>query len=294
MSLRKIFCAIDFSPTSDEALTVAARLASEHDAELVLAHVWYMPPAAFAGEYAYPAAAIHEALASSEASLAVAVATARALGARRVSSVVLDGQPWAATVKALEQSTDVELVVLGTHGRSGIARAFLGSFAEMVVRHAPCSVLAVPLTGAKPFRRLLCPVDFSSSSRYAVELAAQLARSADSAITLLHVVEPPRIHHETSGALDVDAEITSRLQTLLDRWAAETTANHRIVVTTEIRVGRPGSEIRDLIEHKGPFDLVAMGSRGLTGIQRIVLGSVAEMTMRHAHRAVLVARERRR
>lgn len=294
MRLRKILCPIDFSPTSDEALKVAARLATEQDAELVVAHVWYVPPAAFVGEYAYPATMLHDALASSETSLADAIATARSLGAPRVSSTVLDGQPWAAIVKAGEQSSDVDLVVLGTHGRSGVARAFLGSVAEMVVRHSPCSVLAVPTNGAAPFRRVLCPVDFSASSRYAVELAAELARSADSAVTLLHVVEPPRIHHENNGGFDVDAEITSRLQTLLDRWAAEITANHRIVVTAEILVGRPGSEIRDRIEHKGPFDLVAMGSRGLTGIQRIVLGSVAETTMRHAHRAVLVARERRR
>jgi nucleotide-binding universal stress UspA family protein len=293
MSFRKILCPIDFSPTSDEALQVAARLATEQNAELVIAHAWYLPPAAFAGEYTYPAGMIRDILIDTEKNLAAAVTTARSLGASRVSSLVLEGQPWMTLVLQIENTKDIDLVVIGTHGRSGLSRFFLGSVAEMVVRHAPCSVLAVPTNGAKPFQRVLCPVDFSASSRRALDLAVDLARGPDSAITLLHVIEPPHVYSEEPLALQIDGGIVSRSQTLLDQWATDITASHRIKATAEIRIGRPGAEIRELIEQHGPFDLVAMGSHGRTGFRRFFLGSVAEKTLRHTHRAVLVARELR-
>ncbi|MEO8551304.1 MAG: universal stress protein [Kofleriaceae bacterium] len=293
MSFRKILCPIDFSPTSDEALQVAARLATEHNAELVISHAWYLPPAAFAGEYTYPAGMIRDIMADSEAGLAAAVATARALGAARVSSLLDSGQPWMTLVLQVENTKDIDLVVIGTHGRSGISRFFLGSVAEMVVRHAPCSVLAVPTNGAKPFHRVLCPIDFSTSSRRALELAVDLARTPDSSITLLHVVEPPHVYSEEPLALEIDGGLVSRSQDLLQQWATEVTANHRIKVTAEVRIGRPGAEIRAMLEQQGAFDLVALGSHGRTGLRRLVLGSIAETTLRHAHRALRVARDAR-
>ena len=293
MSFRKILCPIDFSPTSDEALQVATRLATEHDAELVITHVWYLPPAAFAGEYTYPAAMINDIMGSAESSLAAAVAAARAQGTGRVSSLLLEGQPWMTLVQQIENVKDIDLVVLGTHGRSGISRLFLGSVAEMVVRHAPCTVLAVPTNGGKLFQRVLCPVDFSAASRQALGLAVDLARAPDSSITLLHVIEPPHVYSEEPLALQIDGGIVARSQTLLDQWATDVTAKHRIKASAEIRIGRPGAEIREMIEQHGPFDLVAMGSHGRTGFRRFFLGSVAEKTLRHTHRAVLVAREPR-
>jgi nucleotide-binding universal stress UspA family protein len=293
MSFRKILCPIDFSPTSDEALQVATRLAIAHDAELVIAHAWYLPPAAFAGEYTYPAAMIRDIIADSETSLATAVAAAKAQGASRVSSLVLEGQPWMTIVLQLDNAKDIDLVVLGTHGRSGISRLFLGSVAEMVARHAPCSVLAVPMNGAKPLQRVLCPVDFSASSRRALDLAVDIARTPDGSITLLHVIEPPHVYSEEPLSLEIDGGIVSRSQALLEQWAASVTANHRIKVTAEIQIGRPGAEIRAMLEQRGPFDLVALGSHGRVGLRRLILGSIAETTLRHAHRAVLVAREPR-
>lgn len=293
MSFRKILCPIDFSPTADEALHVAARLAAEHNAELVIANVWYLPPAAFAGEYTYPAGMIRDLIADSETALAATVTSARAMGAAKVSSLVLEGQPWMTIVQHIEKTEDIDLVVMGTHGRSGISRLFLGSVAEMVVRHAPCSVLAVPTNGTKPFHRVLCPVDFSDSSRRALELAVDLVHGSDSAITLLHVVEPPHVFSEEPVALEIDGGIVSRSQALLDQCASDVTANHRIKASSELRIGRPGAEIREMLEQQPPFDLVAMGSHGRTGVRRLLLGSVAETTLRHAHRAVLVARETR-
>jgi len=294
MSVRKILCAIDFSESSTEALRVAVRLATEHDSELVIAHAWYLDPTAFAGEYFYPAALIDELSADAKRALADEVKQAEAWGAKKVSSVLLDGPPWQQIVSLAERTPAIDLIVAGTRGRTGLARMFLGSVCEMILRHAPCSVLAIPNgSAAAPFGRVLCPIDFSESSRHALELGATLAKGSEASVTLLHVVEPPRISAHEVPVVEVTTKRVVAAHRELERWAASLTAKHPIPTTCLVRVGRSTLEIQNLLEQVPVFDLLAMGSHGRTGLRRLVLGSVAEKTVRHAHRAVLVAREQR-
>jgi nucleotide-binding universal stress UspA family protein len=288
MTFRKILCAVDFSPTSDEALRVAARLATQRGSELVLAHAWYLSPTSFPGEYSYAPELVTALAEDAKLGLAENVVRARALGATTVSSHLLEGPPWQKLVELAEQLAGVDLIVLGTHGRTGLARVVMGSVAEMVVRHAPCSVLAVPDGGAKLFRRVLVAIDFSDESRRALELAVELAPA--SAVTLLHVVEPPQRYAVEPYVIEPDRRLVERSRTLLAQWAADLTAKHPITTDAQIRMGRASAELRLVLDDSEPFDLVAMGSHGRTGLRRILLGSVAEKTMRHARRAVLVAR----
>jgi nucleotide-binding universal stress UspA family protein len=288
MTSRKILCAVDFSPTSDEALRVAARLATQRGSELVLAHAWHLAPTSFPGEYSYPAELIAALAEDAKLGLAENVVRARALGATTISSHLLEGPPWQKVVELAEELAGVELIVLGTHGRTGLARVVMGSVAEMVVRHGPCSVLAVPDGGAQPFRRVLVAIDFSETSRRALELAAELAPG--SALTLLHVVEPPQRYAVEPYVIDPDRRLVERSRTLLAKWAADVAARHTLTADTQLRMGRASAELRLVLDAPEPFDLVAMGSHGRTGLRRMLLGSVAEKTMRHARRAVLVAR----
>jgi len=88
---------------------------------------------------------------------------------------VLHGVPWDQIVEAAREDPTVDLIVMATHGRSGLARVLLGSVAEQVIRHALCSVLAARAPGGvQPFRKVLCPIDFSEESRHALERAAEL------------------------------------------------------------------------------------------------------------------------
>ena len=293
MALRKILCPTDFSGVSDQALRVAAHLAMAHGSELVIAHAWSLEPPLFAGEFVYPAEVVRELVDDADRGVAAAVTTVRTIGATRVSSIVINGSPWETIVDHAERTPEIDLIVSGTRARTGLARAFLGSVAEMIVRHAPCSVLAVPDGGDKPFQRVLCPIDFSPSSRFALELVAELAGSRETSITLLHVIDPPRAYNEEPFLTALDGGLVKRSHTLLDQWAAEVTAKRPIRTSSAVRIGRAGPEIRALLDEGEPFDLVAMGSHQRTGIRRAVLGSVAETTLRHAHRAVLVARQRR-
>ena len=89
-----------------------------------------------------------------------------------------------------------DLIVMGTHGRSGFERWVLGSVTEKVLRKAPCPVLTVPPPagelhpdGSVLFRRIVCPVDFSGASLAALAYAVKLAEESRAEITVLHVLE---------------------------------------------------------------------------------------------------------
>jgi nucleotide-binding universal stress UspA family protein len=289
MTLRKILCPIDFSVGSTEALHVAARIAVDHASELVVLHSWYLPPVVFAGdELSYPSDLVRALTQDADLGVAAALDDVHSLGVTRASVRVVSGPPWERIVEAAEAATDVDLIVLGTRGRTGPARMVLGSVAAMVVRHAPCSVLAVPSGGNKPFQRVLCPIDFSPSSKYALELADDLATSAQSLVTLLHVLEPVGLVNKTF-AFEPGADLVHGSQAALERWMAAIGRTERHA-TTSVRVGRTSEELRALLDDPARFDLVALGSQGRTGLRRMLLGSVAEVMVSHAKCAVLVAR----
>jgi nucleotide-binding universal stress UspA family protein len=289
MTFKKILCATDFSVGAAQAMTVAVRLASEADAELVLAHALHVPLPAFPIEYAYSPDIIQRLSEDAQHGLEAAVRDAAALGAKRVTSRLLNGVAWSAIVDVLDDPT-FDLVVVGTQGRTGLARVLLGSVAEKVVRHAPCSVLAVHPDGeSKTFTNVLCPVDFSDDSRHAVDLAADLVGPGGAGITLLHVVEAPVSY---SGDLPEPELVSRRSKEYLDTWASQLRGKVSVPVTEHCRLGWAGAETLAVLERDRTIDLVVMGSHGRTGIKRVLLGSVAEKIVRHAKCPVLVARRR--
>lgn len=293
MKLKKILCPVDFSPGSQRAMRIAVRLAKSSGAELVLAHAWHLPPMSYAGELAFPPDTVQAMSEDEERGLEAAAHEATALGAPRVTSRFLTGVPWDQIVEVLRGDPELELVVMGTHGRSGLSRFLLGSVAEKVVRHAPCPVMTVPErehTGA--FQHVLCPIDFSESSRRAVDLAAEIVEPGGAGLTLLHVVELPVTYSGEPPMPDLLDTLDTRAAKLLEDWAAELRAKVSVPVTTRWRIGSPGGQALAILDEQPPFDLVVIGSHGRTGLRRALLGSVAEKIVRHAPCPVLVARER--
>ena len=139
MPFRKIVVATDFSAGAERALGTAATVARTYDAELVVAHVVDVPTA-FGGAVAAPADVVEEIKSDAVRGLDEALRNARARGVTRVSSSLIDGAP-AESLLQLLGAGGVDLVVVGPRGRTGLPRFLLGSVAEKVVRHAPCSVL---------------------------------------------------------------------------------------------------------------------------------------------------------
>lgn len=291
----KILCPVDFSPGSQQAVRVAVQLAEDTKAELRLAHVWHLPSLAFAAEHPYPASAIAQMVAASREELGTAVHDAEKLGARRLSSVLLEGLPWQALCDAIDADGEIDLVVMGTHGRTGFRRLLLGSVAEKVVRLAPCSVMVVRgRAAAPPHRHVLVPVDFSPCSKHAVEVAASLAGRAGVRVTLLHVLQLPSVHTPEMSMPVYFEDIEGAAQRQLEEWAGVVRAKASVPVVTRTLLGQPAAEILTSLDADPSVDLVVIGSHGRKGLGRLLLGSVAEQVVRHAPCPVLVARERPR
>ncbi len=286
---KKILCPIDFSIDSKTALQVAVRMAVDADAELELVHVWNLPVMP-SSRFPLPVDAVELVMNEQERELASAARDASRLGAKNVTTKLINGAAWDRIVHAAADAVD--LVVIGTRGRTGIARVLLGSVAEKVVRHAACSVLvARPRGDAKAFERVLCPVDFSDSSKQAVELAAQLAAPRGAGITLFHAIEIPAIYYDEALPPDFLGDVEKQTTHLIEQWAADLRTKTSVPVTTELQTGGAGARILDRLDG-ATYDLVVVGSHGRTGLQRVLLGSTAEKVVRHAPCSVLVARAR--
>lgn len=291
MTFSKIMCPTDFSPGAGRAVQRAARLAADTGAELVIAHSWYLPASMYSLETPLPAYVSQQILDDAQRGLDEAVKGATAAGAKCVTGTLLSGLPWTEIVDQLERQA-CDLCVIGTHGRSGVARVVLGSVAEKVIRHAHCSVLAVkPENEVKPFTHVLVPTDFSDHVQPALELAPTLV-APQGTITLLHVFELPDAYAGDLPMPQLTRDLDSHLATLLDDTAARLRTRTSGRVSTLKRLGYPGAQTLGLIDDDPSIDLVVMGSHGRTGIKRAFLGSVAEKVVRHARCPVLVARER--
>lgn len=142
MGFTKIACPVDFSACSREALRIAAELARDWSAPLVVVHVWE-PPRWSIREVMIAPEVIQDMVEAEEAELESWTATAKQFGAREVGTRLLSGVAWDAVLALLKDDPAIDLVVMGTHGRTGLKHVLLGSVAEKVVRHAPCPVLVV-------------------------------------------------------------------------------------------------------------------------------------------------------
>lgn len=181
----------------------------------------------------------------------------------------------------------VDLIVVGTHGRSAISEMLLGSVAQAVVREAPVPVLVV---GARAAARpegpgaVLAPVDFSPGSAAALARAAELATQRDARLIALHVVDFSRLPHPED--LDI-GERERRTRAELQSLAAS--AGLPGSAETLVTVG-PAAEEIVRIAAKFNASLIVMAASSLTALERLMLGSVYKPVIRHAPCPVLVHR----
>lgn len=199
----------------------------------------------------------------------------------------------------LADQIDARLIVISTHGRTGLKRMFLGSTAERVVQHAHRPVLVVrePERDFAELQRandrkmkILVPVDFSECSRHALSYALSFARPWNAEIVLLHTVHilpliPPERyasfdHTPSLGAIERAAK--RQMRKLVSK-----TDFGGVPHQTDIQVGRPAEQICQYAADRG-IDLIIASTRGNTGLAHVLIGSVAEHVVRYAHCPVLV------
>jgi nucleotide-binding universal stress UspA family protein len=145
---QKLLAPIDFSPHSDEALRVACQLAETFEAPLTLVHVFAAPAYPMPdGSVISSPSKYADLVAAANTQLEKVVATIRRdHNAVRVDARTLEGVAFREII-AYARKSDTDLIVMGTHGRTGLKHTLLGSVAERVVRKAPCAVLTVRLPG---------------------------------------------------------------------------------------------------------------------------------------------------
>lgn len=144
----------------------------------------------------------------------------------------------------------------------------------------------------KPFRKILVPVDFSTHSARAVEVAADLARRFEGSLDLVHVFDPMAYPLPdgyvmfTRPQLD---EMFARFDAELAKYEKAALAAGAPRVQTHVRQGPCAGEICNFAQ-EGGFELIVMGTHGRRGLNRMLLGSVTERVLRSAHCPVLTMR----
>jgi nucleotide-binding universal stress UspA family protein len=214
----------------------------------------------------------------------------------RLRTQVRQGNPAEEILQAAEeQSTD--LIVVGSSGRSAIARFFVGSVAERVARHAACPVLmARPLHGS--LSKLIVGVDGSPGAGRAVTWLQQFPLPAECEIRLLTVVSRVEDLVRTSRFFPLPLMAPGDAQTFVERQRREVQARLDELavslaptarpVVTEIRRGDPATALLEVAEDEGA-DLIVVG-KGHDSLERFLMGSVSEKVLRHAHCSVLIVR----
>jgi len=298
-TIARILCPIDFSDSSRRALDYAVTLGRWYGAAVTALHVHHRSQPAAAP---LPSLVPVEPIPPPPADLdTVRRHVAAFIPHQRHKPVAIDpqaaeGDPAREIVAAAESA---DLIVMGTHGRSGIERFVLGSVTEAVLRKAPCSVLTIPLTardaGSIPvvFRRIIAAVDFSDVSIDALRHAASLALEVDAHLTVMHVIEVPE--HLALWIDRVDGISHVRA------WADAAQAHLRAAVDPEtptyahvdqrVVTGRPYREILRIAADE-QADLIVMGAHGHGVIERMFVGSTAQHVVRRANCPVLVVRQR--
>jgi nucleotide-binding universal stress UspA family protein len=219
---------------------------------------------------------------------------AQPTSAATLTQVVLEGEGDVAhAIVEAAATAPADLIVLSTHGYSGVTRWVLGSVAERVLHQAPCPVCVVR-AAAVP-RRVLIPLDGSAVAETVLAPALALAAQLDDTVTLLRAV-PMVSTSEVRRLNALEPNLGARLQEELCadaahylRRVAATHARPQTRLDTHVLIGPAAHTILQYAEQKN-YDLIAMATHGRTGLQRWTYGSVTEKVLRSASCSMLVVR----
>jgi nucleotide-binding universal stress UspA family protein len=300
LAMQNILVPVDFSKMSVRTIQIAKRLARRFGASIHLANVRHIN---YAADFVTPAPPVVPfSFMPSDMNEEQTVRNelekiASECGVSSPSCHVLSGAPPFDEICRLAHTIPADLVVMPTHGRTGLKHVFLGSTAERVVQHSSCPIFvtrggALPSSNGSPdgFKTILVPVDFSNCSREGVRYAISFAKEFGAKIVLLHATYLGYVY-STEGTAIYDIP---GLQN-----AARKTAEHkmrRLVGSVNFEgvrfetVFTEGSPVLDIcaFAKDHDVDLIITSTHGLTGFKHVLIGSIAEQVVRHAPCSVLV------
>lgn len=288
--MNRILLPTDFSDSAEQAARHALFLAQQYGSTLHLLHV-VSPPA----PEPLLSQEIYQKLDTKAYEQLTRIYTASATNGIEIELAIERGEV-APAILDYAARHEIDLIVMGTHGRRGIKRLFMGSVTEEVVREAGIPVFAVrerdePFP-AKSLQRILVPLDLSEHSRRALTYAKKLAASYDARIDLLHVIVAlahPGIYGMIPNPTpEVTKDLKKRVKQEMRRRIEEAKGPEVEVAFHLVRGDASGS-ILDFAEEQGT-DLIVMTSHGLTGLDRFMLGSVTEKVMRSARCPIYIVK----
>jgi nucleotide-binding universal stress UspA family protein len=273
---QKILCPVDFFQPSTHAFNYALRIAANYGASVHALHVVApVIPAAYGAPFSVEdltadlekeSRRLLEKLKTGARNNRVSITTEIKLG-----DIDLE-------IRRSVEEQKADLVAMGTHGRRGFERLVIGSVTERMIRHCPVPLITVGPgrkgTAPPDIRRILVTTDFSAGTPDAMSYALSIAKESQAKVTLLHVVH------------DIAVDITSKyrepllrgIETELQKLVPEDALDE---VKTRIEVGVPYEFIPNFLRTE-KFDLLVMNIHGKSLLDRALVGSTAERTVRAA------------
>ncbi len=261
VGIHNVLIATDFSSYSNLALNFGLELAHDYRATAYVVSVIPTDEILLAGPEAY--------LAAKDATRRDLIELQTAL---RRTYAFIEGKDYhlfmleGAVAEALldfAAARQIDLIVVATHGRSGLGKVLMGSVAEKVFRQSPVPVLTIgphvrQAAHRKKPRNILVPVDLTAASERALRYAGALAREHKAALTLLHVLSSAAVKGASDRAA-IEQGIRTRLAELMDHAAAG------VQYSTRVEIGRVETTILEMAD-KLEADLLVMGVRPWAGI----------------------------
>jgi nucleotide-binding universal stress UspA family protein len=300
LNIQNILVPTDFSKMSMQAIPFARQLARRFGASIHLAHVHDFSYAANFVPSVSPVVPFSFMPYEHDVEQAVVKELESAADECGVSSArchVLTGAPPFDEICRLAHTIPADLIIMPTHGRTGLKHVFLGSTAERIVQHSSCPVLVTRGNSARSnngsrfrMRTILVPVDFSSCSREGLRYAISFANEFGAKIILLHATYLGYIYSSEGTAIyDIPAlqkaarKTAGRKMRELMRSVSFGSAKFETVLTE-------GSPVLDIcaFAKDHDVDLIITSTHGLTGLKHVLIGSIAEQVVRHAQCSVLV------
>ncbi len=275
MQIKVILCPVDFSEFSVAAYCYALSVAEHYRAKVICLHVVELQKYPYADYGAYEtdfAKFCHAISEGGEHQLREFVK--RHTGNSAQPQIAVQQGNASDSILSFAQSQNIELIVMGTHGRRGFDRIVLGSTTDRVMRRAACPVLVVSNPshiamctapdGRHRLERIVCCTDFSDNSSRAVDYAVSVAAEYGAELTMLHVAE------NTPELSKVEAMIASRSEQM-NKLIPES-KRQNLCLKTQVRFGTPFEEInRHASETQA--SMIIMTARGGDALDRAIFGS---------------------
>jgi hypothetical protein len=194
-------------------------------------------------------------------------------GVNCITLVSLSEEPYEDIVRhALKNNVD--MIIMGTHGRTDMKRLMMGSVTALVIGHAPCNVLVVPLHAKVECRNIILATDGSKYSEAAASEALGIAKRCESSMIVISVASSDAEIALAKGNVNKVSEIAEK---------------EGIKTAPVVTTGKPYDAIIETSKQK-KVDLIVVGSHGRTGLARLLMGSVTERVIGHTEVAVLVVK----